>query len=169
MTIIEIEDTIKAWINNETGVNTVFAYQDAPRPPTPYVLVNFISTIPVGERETKSTLLLDESIDNVYSTPNSTTISINCYRQDAFQTAVNIKESLSKVTIREQLWIDGLGFLTHTAINKIPTIVHKQWEERAQFDISFMVRFETTENIETIRNIEITNEIDGEITTISYP
>lgn len=169
MIITDIEDAIYTWIQGETGTTTIFAYPDAPRPSTPYTLINFITTVQLGEKETDSTLLPDNSIDNIYSIPNEITLSINCYYDNAFQTANNIIDSIDKVTVQDQLQAAGLGFINATTVTKAPVIIHKQWEERARFDISFMLRSEITENIETIQKIEVTNEINGETIIINNP
>jgi len=166
MTNTEIENILYGWINGLLSMTAIFAYPDAPRPTSSYVLINFLTDIQLGTHEINSVLQPDESTNNTYSALNEVTFSINTYYDGAFQKAVDIQKSLMKLTVEEYLFNNGLGFINMTQIQKIPELIDKKWEERAQFDISFSVRKETTENIETIKKIELTNEIDNTTTTI---
>ncbi len=163
MTITEIETALYDWIYGELGITTIFAYPSAPRPTTSYALINVYSFTELGTEETKSTLLIDKSADVVRSIPKDVVISINIFYAGAFQYANTLTNSIDKVTVKEALYTAGLGYLKHTTVTKIPDVINKTWEERAQFDITFMVRSSTgaDENIETIQKIELTNEIDG--------
>lgn len=161
MTNTEIEDTIYSWINGILGFDAIFAYPDAPRPSTSYVLINFLTDIKTGTHETIGVLQGDDSTNNTYSSLDEITISINTYYNGAFQKAVDIQKSLMLISVEDLLNDNGLGFLNHTQIQKIPEIIDKKWEERAQFDITFSVRRQTTENIATIKKIETENLIDN--------
>lgn len=162
MTNIQIENAIYGWLNGLLNLTTIFAYPNAPRPTSSYVLINFLTDIQNGTKETEGVLKIDESTDNTYSTFNTVTLSINTYYDGAFQNATNIKNSLMKLAVEEYLYGAGLGYIEATQIQKIPEQIDKKWEERAQFDISFSVRREITENIETIKKVEVNNTIIGE-------
>lgn len=157
MTNVQIEDAIYGWINGLLSMAAIFAYPDTPRPTTSYVLINFLTDLQLSTEETDGTLLVNETTDNIYSSLNEVTFSINTYYSGAFQNAVNIVKSLNKLTVKEYLFAAGLGFISATQIQKIPELIDKRWEERAQFDIVFSVRRSTTENIETIKHVEINN------------
>ena len=146
MTNTEIEDIIYDWINGILSMQAIFAYPDVPRPTTSYVLINFLTDLEKGRHETIGVLKVDDSTDNTYSSLNEVTFSINTYYDGAFQKAVDIQKSLMLLSVRDLLNDNGLGFLNYTQIQKIPEIVDKKWEERAQFDITFSVRRTTTEN-----------------------
>jgi len=166
MTNTEIENIMYGWINGLLSMTAIFAYPDAPRPTSSYVLINFLTDTKLGTHETDGVLQVDDSTNNTYSSMNQTTFSINTYYDGAYQKAVDIQKSLMKLTVEEYLFDNGLGFIEMTQIQKIPELIDKKWEERAQFDISFSVRRETTENIETIKKFEIENEIDNTTTII---
>jgi len=78
----------------------------------------------------------------------------------------NIRGSTHSVAVREYLTANNVGIGPKTITERIPAIVDKDFEERARFDMSFFIRSSYTENIETIKKIEITNEIDGYTTII---
>jgi len=110
-------------------------------------------------------------VDVDYSTVNDIFVSINTYGTIAFTRATKLKDSLTRITILEALYEGGLGFHRATTVSEIDETVNVQWEERAQFDCFFYVRSLDEENIESIRKIEITNEIndDGDTVVIELP
>ena len=165
--ITNIENAIRVWVFGVSGIETIFAYPNAPRPQTSYALINILQNTPIGIRESELTLLENKSIDVDYSNVEELFVSINVYCAGAYQTATKLKDSLGRVTVTDQLFAAGLGYSRATAVNDIPEEVNKQFEERAQFDCFFFTRSLDEENIETIQKVEITNNInDDGYTTI---
>lgn len=169
LNIVNIENAIRVWAYGVSGIKTIFAHPNAPRPITPYVLINIIQNTPIGIREHQDTLLGNKSIDIDYSNVEELFVSINTYYAGAYQTATKLKDSLGRVTVTDQLFAAGLGYKNATTVNDIPEEINKQWEQRAQFDCFFFTRSLDEENIETIRKIEITNELDNTTITIEKP
>ena len=166
LNIVTIEDAIYTWVNGVTGIQTIFAYPNAPRPLTSYALINFFSILPVGNKEQKGELLGDNTVDIDRSSVSDISISINVYYSGAYQIASQLVDSLDRVTVLEDLYAQGLGYKNTTQAQKIPEEIDKRWEERAQFDCSFYARTLDTENLNTIAKVELTNEIDGTTTII---
>lgn len=161
MNIIQIEDALYNWLNGLLGLEVIIAYPNAPRPTTSYALINIITDSEFGTEES------DGELTPIYASFNQVTISINTYYAASYQSAINIKKSLMKVEVSDQLWEAGLGYATSTQIQKIPELIDKRWEERAQFDIVFNIREETAiETVGQIEKVQLTNEIDGTTTTI---
>ena len=169
LNIVNIENVIRVWAYGVSGIETIFAHPNAPRPITPYVLINIIQNTPIGIQEHQDTLLQDDSIDIDYSNVEELFVSINTYYAGAYQTATKLKDSLGRVTVTDQLFAAGLGYKNATTVNDIPEEINKQFEERAQFDCFFFIRSLDEENIETIQKIEITNELDNTTITIEKP
>lgn len=169
LNIVNIENVIRVWAYGVSGIETIFAHPNAPRPITPYVLINIIQNTPIGIQEHQDTLLQDDSIDIDYSNVEELFVSINTYYAGAYQTATKLKDSLGRVTVTDQLFAAGLGYKNATTVNDIPEEINKQWEQRAQFDCFFFIRSLDEENIETIQKIEITNELDNTTITIEKP
>lgn len=164
MNIVQIEDALYSWINNVLGVDTgvIFAYPNAPRPSSSYALINVYTNSSLGHEESISVDNGDGTIDNTYSESKTITASVNLYYSGAYQKAITLSESLSKVTVYEALYGDGLGLISITPVQKIPEQIDQKWEERAQFDVTFTYRSEVNETIETIKQIEIEGETYGE-------
>lgn len=169
LNIIDIENALRVWVAGVTGLETIFAHPNAPRPGVSYVLINLLQNTSVGIRESESTLLGDTSIDVDYSNVELLMVSINVYYAGAYQLATKLKDSLGRITVTDQLFTAGLGYSKAGDVRDIPERINKQWEERGQFDCFFFTRSSDEENIETIQKVEITNELDGSTTTIIKP
>lgn len=168
--ITAIEDALYAWINIiDSSIETIFAHPNAPRPKTQYALINILESNALGREEHKDTLLVDNSIDVDYSNIEELFVTINTYYDGAYQLATKLKNSLGRITIQEQLFAAGLGYNTTSEVRDIPEEIDKKFEQRAQFDCFFFVRSLDEENIETIRKVEITNELDGTTTVVTHP
>ena len=170
LNINNIEDALRVWAFGISGIETIFAHPNAPRPITPYVLINVMQNVPIGIQEAELTLN-GTSVDIDYSNVEELFISINVFYAGAYQTATKLKDSLARVTVTDQLFAAGLGYKNAGTVNKIPEEINKKWEERAQFDCFFFTRSLDEENIETIQKIEITNNIndDGDTVIIEKP
>jgi len=170
LNITQIENALYAWIQPIAGVTTIFAHPNAPRPKTSYVLINILQSSPVGIEEHEiSALKVDKSIDIDYSNVEELFVTINVYYAGAYQLATKIKDSLGRITVKDVLFAAGLGYSRTSEVRDIPEEINKQWEERGQFDCFFFTRSSDQENIETIRKIEIENEMDGTTTVVTHP
>ena len=169
LNITNLENTLYAWVSGVSGLTTIFAHPNAPRPSTSYVLINIIQSEPKGVEESQNTLLGDESTTVDYSNLEEVFVSINTYYAGAYQLATKIKDSLGRVSVQEILWAGGLGYVSAGGVQDIPEEINKKFEERGQFDCFFLARSADTENLETIRKIELTNEIDNSTIVIEKP
>ena len=169
LNITEIENALYEWVFNVTNLQVIFANQNAPRPTTPYVLIHIVQSTPLGIEESRETLLIDNSVDIDYSNVEELFISINVYYADAYQTGTKLKDSLGRVTVTDDLFSHGIGYLKTSDVRDMPEVINKQWEERSQFDCFFIVRSLDTENIESIRQIEIKNKLDDSEVIIKHP
>ncbi len=167
--ISTIEDVLRSWVIQVTTLETIFTPTFGPRPALPYVIIDVSQALQVGLEEHVNTLLGDDSIDIDYSTVNDIFLSINAYGDGSFTLATKLKDSLNRITISELLFAGGLGFHRAGAVNEMPDVVNKEYENRAQFDCFFFIRSSDSENINNIRQIEITNELDDSTTVVKHP
>lgn len=171
LNITTIENALRIWVVGVSAIETIFAHPNAPRPTDPYVLIHVVQSVPIGVAESDLTLLGDDSVDIDYSNVEELFVSINTYYTNAQQMATKLKDSLRRVTVTDQLFAAGLGYSRATVVQDIPEEINKKFEERAQFDCFFYTRSLDEENIETIRKIEVTNNIndDGDTVIIEHP
>ena len=167
--ITDIENTLYGWADSVSTHEIIFAYPNAPKPEPPYVLINVLSNVSQGGLNRDETLLTDDSIDVDYSELEQVLISINVFGAGSYEEATKLKNSLNRVTVYEELFSNGLGLKSAKQIRKIPDLIDKKFEERAQFDVEFFVRSLDEENIETIQKVEITNELSDETMIIEKP
>ena len=169
LNITSIENALYAWVHGISNITTIFARPNAPRPTASYVLINILQSTPKSIAEHQETLLIDDSIDVDYSTVEELFVTINVYYDDAYQIATKLKDSLGRVTIQDELYAAGLGYNNTSEVREISEEINKKFEQRAQFDCFFFVRSIDEENIETIRKIEIENELDGTTKVVTHP
>lgn len=157
-----IETAIKSWIEDVLGIVVIFAHPGIDRPTTPYVVVELLQVGNQGQVETKRTLELNQTVTMEYSKPLELFVTINVYYEQAFYNANKLKNSLDRLTVYEDLYVDGLGFLRADAVRDIPEVINSHWEQRAQFDCFFSYRSLDSENITTIGKMEVTNQLDND-------
>lgn len=166
-----IENSLYSWAYGLTSIETIFAHQTGTfmRPSTQYILLNIVSITPRGIAESQADLLGDKTIDYSHSNVEEVFVSVNTFRDTALNLASTLKDSLARITVQEDFYAQGIGYSRATAVNDIPEVIEKDFEQRGQFDCFFFVRSLDIENINIIENVELTNELDGVTTIISKP
>jgi hypothetical protein len=167
-----IEDAVIKWAEEYACRKAIIAHPNAPRPTVPYTLINIMTPTVIGDCEDKYEAIdpvapeTVRSIKAEYSHVYNLLVSINFYRDSAMAAAIKLRDSVCLITVKDQLWADGLAFVTTSEIRDVPEIIDQQWEERAQVDFFFHSRSIEEETINEIKQVELTNEIDGSTTTI---
>lgn len=169
LNIDQIGESIRQWIETVTSLQCIFADENGPRPTDPYLSIKVKDTDSLGEGETSSTPLPDYSIDIEHSNIHELKASINAYRGSAFQELTKLVSSLDHFSTLDYFTAADIGIGRVGSPVDIPDVVNKNNEARAQIDLFFHVRSLSTENIEGIKQVEITNEIDGTTTIIKHP
>lgn len=171
--ITNIENTLVSWLELAVlGLKVIIANQNKPRPvdPTLYATIHIMQSDPQGVAETDMTFVPDDfSVDVDYSNVEELMVSINTFRAGSYQLATQLKDSLAKVTVHDLLTDGGLGYLRTGGVRDLTIEVNKKLEERGQFDCFFSTRSLESENIETIRKIEVTDELDGSTFQVDHP
>ena len=167
--ITTLEKALYDWINAAISMETIFAHQNAPKPTGQFALVNLVQNTALGHCESDLERQGNDSIKAEYSQVYNLMVSVNVFRDDAFSKVVALRDSICKITVKDDLWAAGLAFATTSDVRDIPDVTDKNWEERAQIDFFFHVRSLTSEIINEIKKVEITNEIDGSTTIVEQP
>lgn len=167
--IISIENALYDWIFTVTNTETILADPNAPRPLGAYLTFKIINANSIGTHGENSTLLVNKSIDIEASKIYDISVSINAFRANSFENLSKLVDSISKISIIEDLTSNGLYYISESDIRHISVDVKKEIEERHQVDFNFYIRSSSADNIESIQKIEITNEISGDTTIIENP
>jgi len=167
--INQISEAILGWVEEATGLSCIYADGAGPRPTGEYLTIKIVTAIPWGDGEFEATANPDFSVTLDHSIIQDMMVSINAYRGSALTTISKLISSLDHVLTQDLLGAAGIGIGSASDIREIAEIIGKKWEDRAQVDLHFNVRSYSNETIEGIKQVEITNEIDGTTTIIKHP
>ena len=169
--ITNIENELYGWLS-QIDSKCIIANPNAPRPSdTLYSTIHVMGSFPQGVAETIMTFkAIDYSADAQHSDVEEVMVSINTFYEGSFQLASQLKDSFVKLSAYDYFSSNGLlGYLRSSDVRDLTVEVNKRMEERAQFDCFFTTRSLETENIETIRKIELTNELDDTTFEVVHP
>ena len=167
MTFDLLEQSIRDWIVNVTGLadnHVIMSHGAGPRPTGQYAVLNIALTTKLGEDVRTETREGNGDIKADYAGPRKAMASINIYRDDVMQKMINLKGSLDKIITQDYFNSLNIGIAEQSDIRRIPEQIGKAWENRTQCDFFFHAVFtETDADISEIKQIEVTNEINGEL------
>ncbi|RKZ94064.1 MAG: hypothetical protein DRQ46_10550 [Gammaproteobacteria bacterium] len=167
--ITQIGEAIRTWIESTTGLLCIYSDGMGARPKGPYLTLKIISADSLGEGESEATDLPDYTIDVEHSKIYEIQASINAFRGVPFQEISKLVDSLDHTLTDDHFTSAGLGIGKRSEARSINEVINKKWENRAQVDLFFHARSSSMENIEGIKQIEITNEINGSTAEITHP
>lgn len=160
--ITGIEDALRNWVIAITGLTCIFAWPGASKPDEPYVLINIMDFVSEGTEE-----IVDET-NTKSAGVYDVLVSLNTYKTSAYSNALKLNNSLkSRRIVKDYFIAENLGYTGSTGIRKITDVVNAVPEERAQFDLNFMYRTQTTQGTGAIEKVELTNGLDGSLSTIT--
>lgn len=162
-----IEDALVSWLSGVTGGVVIIADQGKPRPTTDYATIKILTFLPIGTDGIEQTALPTDLVQIDYSTNFDILVSLNFFRDNSFLNASKARGSFSLTSVIEDLESNGLFFKSTSDIRNINEVIKKQNEDRYQIDISFYIRSTTTEIIEQIKKIQLTNELDDSTVIIT--
>lgn len=164
----QIELGLMAWCTAEIG-STVFIMQNqnAQVPPTgSFCVLNVLNVIKIGQDAAFYKYLpITDKIQETIEGPRSLTISINFYRDSAFDQILQLQASLKKQRVTELLYKNGLSFQNVSDIRNLTGIISAKWEERYQMDVNFYVTSTYSEQLERIIKVPVKGNVDGIITS----
>jgi len=167
MDFATFEQAIRDWIVTTSGLadnKVIKSHGSGPRPTGQYAILNIVLTTKLGEDVRKETRETNGDIRADYTSPRKAMVSINFYRDTTMQKMINLKGSLDKILTQDYFNAQDIGIVEQSDVRHLPEQIGKAWENRSQCDFFFHVVFsETDTNIGEIKQIEVTNEINGEL------
>lgn len=137
MTDAEVRSAVVRWLADVTGTTTIKAYQEGPRPATPYLMVNLTAVRAVREHEQEIVYANTGEItpagkDEVSASPVIETewqFSVHSYGSAPSAPLRKIRSAM-KVN---QAWEELSPLTPHEIgrINTVPEMVNEKWEPRA--------------------------------------
>lgn len=166
MTLDEFEQAIRDWIVNTLTLaddKVILSHGAGPRPEDQYATLRVLNIGKLGEDSRTETREVSGEIRADYSGIRKIMVPINIYRDTAMQQVIKLKSSLDKITGQDYFNDLNIGIVEQSEIRDIDEIIGKAWEDRSQCDFFFHAVFEDSDaDISEIKQIEITNEINGE-------
>lgn len=142
MNVTGIQRGVYSWVSSETSWPVVWAQQNAPAPRSPYVTLQLGGTSRIGEE-----FLLAPNGDgtSVNVGTRELMVSVQAYGSGARQEAETIRDSLSKVTVRDTLAAARLYWVDSEPVQNISSLLPTQFEERAGLDVRMRTWSDTTD------------------------
>lgn len=165
--ITSIHKALGDWLSNLTGETVIIANPSKGRPDGNYSSISILTYLPIGMNGEEKTSLPLDLVKFEYSQTYQILVSLNFFRNTSFLNASKARDSFDLISTIESLQSNGLFFISTSDIRQITDVVKKEMEDRYQFDALFYIRSTETEEIEEIKKIEVTNEIDGTTTIIT--
>lgn len=165
-------DVLREWAEDQSGLTTVWAHQNAPRPSLPFVTLDIINVSRVGQAtHTKSDA--DGNRDVIHD--REATVSAQVYSnardpRDALERAADLRESLDLATVRQRLIEGGWAVRGYELLTSVPDTEDTLWESRAVVDIRFGTTKQQLEDAGLIEKIEVTANVrDTDYSTTTTP
>ena len=170
MTFDIFKESIRTWIVTTTAFadnKVIFSHGKGPRPKGQYAILNITTSTKLGEDVRTETREGNGDIRADYSGPRKLMVSINVYRNDAMNKMIKLKSSLDKILTQDYFNNLDIGIVEQSDVRDIPEQIGKSWENRSQCDFFFHAVFtETDADISEIKEIEVTNEINGDLIVV---
>ena len=157
--VYDIEVLIADAVTMATGIPSIIANQDAPRPSGTYATVFISPEEKTGYDKTEyanSTLELDETVSGL----RRVTASINFFRDGARGGASLLKSKLQSNKLIEFFKTNNLGFAGISLIRDLSEVNKEFWEERAQLDLIFHALSISTEEVLAIKEADINGQTE---------
>jgi hypothetical protein len=167
VSLVPAKNAVLKWASDEiSAVQWRFANQNSPsfslsRYPNGIGTIQLISVVQNGPGRVDS--VYDEIIDkfiDTYIGRKRLRFSVNLFGPNSYDNAEKLKNSVLFDGIIQQFERDGLGFITTSEARNITALVSAQFEERAQFDISFYTNLEYVKTFDRIAQITVQGKIE---------
>lgn len=159
MSLNTVKLGLKKWLQETIYKTVIFAEQASPRPSKlPYGIIRIDSIDILGGQDWVKPA--DASGNQVVTGDREVTANIEIYGPGAHNLMETAQLSLGRPTVQENLWVTyGISIVDIEPIVNLNEVLETEWEERAQMNIMFYYRIQTTDEVGLIEQVEINDEI----------
>jgi hypothetical protein len=166
------ENALQNWARDWSGVMAIWANQNAPRPPLPFLSLNIITSVKQGQ-DYKGDLEVTpvppdgEEVRRRLEGFRFLTLSVNGYGPGVLQALESLRTSLDLHEVVEAFDLAGLASIDHPPIQDLSDALDSRTEERANLTLEFSLAVEAQENlyafgyIETVQGTGTITKDDG--------
>jgi len=163
-----VKNSLYNWASNEVPVDmpVIWWQPNAPRPNVPYVTL-FLQSVTAVNQDWSAP---NADVNGVIAMKGDRnfTLQVQAYGSDPLTLLENIRTSLQKQTVLDNLRIDGIAFYQSLTINDITDLVDSQFERRAQLDILFGIGQIYTDNPGYFDEMEVQEMYHDAESTVIY-
>jgi len=167
----DIDDAIHAWFAESTGLQAIWANQDAPQPDWPYGILNrIVGSTKVGQDGVRYSIEGDR-VDATFCGLRQFTVSCQidlgpigqCRGLDANAVLSAAQMALKfPGTLERFRAVDIACFGDNNPINQFDVVVGDVWNSRAQMDLDFYTAANVTEKgVDAFESVNISSDIQG--------
>lgn len=153
-----IKDNVEpSWFSTQVENHIIWADQSGTQPKSPFITLKIIS----GPTEVGSTddLIYDEENETVkIDGLRSITVSIQAFGGKSNEILAQLQASLQFPNVNDYFRSKGLSAYDNSSISDISTPLDTIFEKRSTMDVLFYVPFEFETTIETIEEVEVSQE-----------
>ena len=169
----DIDNAIHAWFAESTGLQVIWANQDAPQPDWPYGLLNrIVGGTKVGQDGVRYSVDVPTGrLDATFCGLRQFTVSCQidlgpigkCKGFDAMAVMAAAQMALKfPATLDRFRGIDIACFNDNEPINQFDVVVGDTWNSRAQMDLDFYTSANVTEtDVDAFDSVNISSDIAG--------
>lgn len=165
-------ETVKTTLYNwavsvvPSGMPVIFWEPNAPRPEVPYVTLFLSSIIALNQDWSSPSANVSGEID--MKGDRSFTLQIQGYGNDPLTVLENIRTSLQKQTVLDNLRVGGIVFYQSLTITDITELVDSQYEKRASLDVLMAIGQTYTDEPGYFSEIEVQEIYLDQIDNVVY-
>ena len=148
-----LEDAVYAIVQPILDVPTIFANQNAPRPPLgTYAAIYFMDFEQMGTANWRQ---VDDAGTSAYVNQYALTVSFRVLRGDANETISTLQGSLSTDTVIDQFLAAGLSISTFFAVLETEVPQQTEWEQIAELQVVFFYHVAETDDTGVIEHTNL--------------
>lgn len=141
------------WASTNSGITTVWAYQNSPQPPFPFLTLYLFSFIQIGFDEVN---LPNNAGSSKIVGQREFTMTCTAEGSNAMGILEALANSLEKPSVQASLRANNLVYIRRISINDLPTLEETQYKERAALDIQFRIADIFNDDVGLIEHVELT-------------
>jgi hypothetical protein len=152
----ELREKIYNWVSSNTTLLVIWEEQNAPRPDEAYIGIKINIFSKVGQA---NALAPDGAGDRIVKYDEDFTLSIKSYGEGTDDDLQQLKDSLQKDSVQQQLIVDGIAVRFDNEVRDISTLIDQTRETRFIYEVFMSFAHDFTENVGLIEDFEYTYDI----------
>lgn len=159
-------EVLRQWVADKTGLVTIWANANAPRPPRPYATVQLTSNNRLAQAHVGA---LDTVTGEAQVTgQRELTMSVQVYEstdnpdpRSAYNTVTSLRDALDLPSTRETFRSGGFAFRAVEMLQDTTALLDDHWQPRATFDMRLGAAVQQSDDLGIIETIAGTATVNG--------